>query len=170
MKHIEGGVCAAVGFKAGGVHAGVKKNPNKNDLAIILSDVLCNVSATYTTNKVKAAPLYVTMSHLENKKAKAIIANSGNANACAPKGEENAIKMCKAVANTFGVCENDVVVASTGVIGEQLKVEVIENAMDSLKASLSADGSDAAGKAIMTTDTFKKEIAVETEIGGKTVK
>lgn len=170
MKHIDGGVCAPTGFKAGGVHAGIKRNPNKNDLAIILSDVLCNVSATYTTNKVKAAPLYVTMKHLENKKAKAIIANSGNANACAPGGEENAIKMCKAVSQTFGVDENDIVVASTGVIGERLKVEIIENAMDSLKNSLSDDGSDNAGKAIMTTDTFKKEIAIETTIGGKTIK
>lgn len=170
MKHIEGGVCAPKGFKAAGIHAGIKRNPNKNDLAVIISEEDCTVAATFTTNKVKAAPLYVTMDHIKNKKAKMIIANSGNANACAPLGKENAEKMCKLASEAFGVDENDVLVASTGVIGVTLNVDPIEKAIPSLKELLSKDGSDMAAKAIMTTDTYKKEMAIETEIGNKIIK
>ena len=170
MKHINGGVCAPKGFMAAGIHSGIKHNPKKNDLAVIVSEKPCSVAATFTTNKVKAAPLYVNMEHIKNKTAQMIIANSGNANACAPYGKENAEKMCQLAADNFGVDFDDVLVASTGVIGVTLDVAPIENAVPKLKELLSKDGSDMAATAIMTTDTYKKEISIETEIGGKTVK
>ena len=173
MKFIEGGVCAAQGFKAAGIHVGVKThNTNKKDVALIVSDVDCSASAVFTRNVVKAAPIHVDKKHLENGKARAIVANSGNANACAPNGEENAIKMCQAAARVIGCDPTDVLVSSTGVIGQTLRIEVIENGMAELAAQLScsAEGSDAAAHAIMTTDTVKKDVALETVIGGKTVR
>ena len=172
MKKINGGVTAPLGFTANGVHAGVKANsdPAKNDLALIVSEKECTAAATYTLNRVKAAPLYVTMGHLEDGTARAIIANSGNANACAPYSHEYAERTCAAVAAALGAQKDDVVVASTGVIGQTINVEAIEAAIPALKAGLSRDGSDAAATAIMTTDTVKKEIALEVEIGGKSVK
>ena len=173
MKFIEGGVCAAQGFKAAGIHVGVKThNTNKKDVALIVSDVDCSASAVFTRNVVKAAPIHVDKKHLENGKARAIVANSGNANACAPNGEENAIKMCQAAARVIGCDPTDVLVSSTGVIGQTINVKVIEDGLPELYAALdtTAEASDAAAHAIMTTDTVKKEIAVETEVGGKTVR
>ena len=173
MKFIEGGVCAAQGFKAAGIHVGVKTpNTNKKDVALIVSDVDCSASAVFTRNVVKAAPIHVDKKHLENGKARAIVANSGNANACAPNGEENAIKMCQAAARAIGCDPTDGLVSSTGVIGQTINVKVIEDGLPELYAALdtTAEASDAAAHAIMTTDTVKKEIAVETEVGGKTVR
>ena len=173
MKFIEGGVCAAQGFKAGGIHVGVKTKAGwKKDVALVVSDVDCAAAAVFTKNVVKAAPIHVDKKHLADGKARAIIANSGNANACAPNGEENAIKMCQAAAKVIGCKPEDVLVSSTGVIGQTLNVQVIEDGMEELYAALDAsvEASDAAAHAIMTTDLVKKEVALETEIGGKTVR
>ena len=173
MKMIEGGVCAAKGFKASGIHVGVKShNAEKKDLALIVSDCDCSAAAVFTKNVVKAAPIHVDMAHLSNGKARAIVANSGNANACAPLGEENAVKMCSAAAALIGCPVEDVLVSSTGVIGQTLNVGVIEAGLPGLYDILEASpaGSDAAANAIMTTDTVKKEVALETVIGGKTVR
>ena len=172
MKLISGGVTAAKGFKASGVHAGVKagSSPDKNDLAMILCDTEATAAGVYTMNRVKAAPIYVTMEHLENGVCRGIIANSGNANACAPLGHENAVKMCEAAAAATGLKAGDFLVASTGVIGQTLNVGVIEAACPTLASLLSRDGSMEAAKAIMTTDTVAKEIAVSFEIGGKEVR
>ena len=173
LKFIDGGVCAAQGFKAAGIHVGVKTHANwKKDVALIVSDVDCAASAVFTKNVVKAAPIHVDKTHLADGKARAIIANSGNANACAPHGEENAIKMCQAAAQAIGCKPEDVLVSSTGVIGQTLNVKVIEDGMPELYAALdhSIEASDAAAHAIMTTDTVKKEVAVETTVGGKTVR
>ena len=172
MKIIEGGVCAAKGFKAGAMRCGIRKSHTKKDLAMILSDCVCNASAVYTTNRVKASPILLTKEHLADGKAQAVIVNSGNANACAPFGMENARRQAKAGARALGVSEENVIVASTGVIGQTLNVAVIEQGMPELCAAAAhtAAGSDAAAHAIMTTDTVKKELAVETVIGGKTVR
>lgn len=173
MKYINGGVCAAQGFKAGGLHMGVKThNKNKKDVAMIVSDSVCTAAAVYTKNKVKASHIAVDIEHLSDGTAKAAVINSGIANACAPHGEEYAIKMCAAAAEEIGCEVNDVVIASTGVIGQPLNISAIENGMPELYKSISHsdEGSDAAAKAIMTTDTVKKEIALETEVGGKVVK
>ncbi|SFO92966.1 glutamate N-acetyltransferase [Oscillibacter sp. PC13] len=173
MKFIEGGVCAAQGFRAAGIHVGVKTHAAwKKDLALIVSDVDCAAAAVFTKNAVKAAPIHINKIHLADGKARAVIANSGNANACAPNGEENAEKMCAAAARAIGCAPGDVVVASTGVIGQTINIQVIEEGVPALYGELahSAEASDAAAHAIMTTDTVKKEVAVETSIGGKTVR
>ena len=173
LKLIDGGVCAAQGFKAAGIHVGVKTHADwKKDVALIVSDVDCAASAVFTKNVVKAAPIHVDKAHLADGKARAIIANSGNANACAPHGEENAIKMCQAAAKAIGCKAEDVLVSSTGVIGQTLNVKVIEDGVPELYSALAAtpEASDAAAHAIMTTDTEKKEVAVETVIGGKVVR
>ena len=173
MKEIAGGVCAAKGFRAAGIHVGVKThNVQKKDVALIVSDVMCAAAGVFTTNVVKAAPVLVSRAHLADGKAKAIVCNSGNANACAPQGEENAERMCDAAAKAIGCASGDVLVASTGVIGQTLKVDVIEDGVPKLYALLEASeaASDAAAHAIMTTDTVKKEVAVETTVGGKTVR
>ena len=173
LKFIDGCVCAAQGFKAAGIHVGVKTHANwKKDVALIVSDVDCAASAVFTKNVVKAAPIHVDKTHLADGKARAIIANSGNANACAPHGEENAIKMCQAAAKAIGCKAEDVLVSSTGVIGQTLNVKVIEDGVPELYSALAAtpEASDAAAHAIMTTDTVKKEVAVETTVGGKTVR
>ena len=173
LKFIDGGVCAAQGFKAAGIHVGVKTHASwKKDVALIVSDVDCAASAVFTKNVVKAAPIHVDKAHLADGKARAIIANSGNANACAPHGEENAIKMCQAAAKAIGCKSEDMLVSSTGVIGQTLNVKVIEDGVPELYGALahSAEASDAAAHAIMTTDTEKKEVAVETIVGGKTVR
>ena len=168
MKFIDGGVCAANGFKASGIHVGVKtKNKDKKDLGLIVSDTECTAAAVYTKNIVKAAPLYITKEHLKDGKARVLIANSGNANACASNGEENARRMCSAIASELGLVENDVLVASTGVIGQRLPVEVIENNVGQLVSNLSYEGSKDAAAAIMTTDLTMKELAVEFTINGK---
>ena len=172
LTYIDGGVCAAKGFRSAGIHVGVKThNVNKKDLALIASDVDCAAAAVFTTNVVKAAPIHVTKAHLADGKARAVIANSGNANACAPQGEENAERMCAAAAKAIGCKPEDVLVCSTGVIGQTIKIDVIEEGVPKLFPLLeaSAAGSDAAAHAIMTTDTVKKEAAVETTVGGKTV-
>ncbi|MEA4954250.1 MAG: bifunctional glutamate N-acetyltransferase/amino-acid acetyltransferase ArgJ [Pseudoflavonifractor sp.] len=172
MKPISGGVTAAKGFTAGGVHCGVKagSRAEKKDLAMILSEKECVAAAVYTLNRVKAAPLYITMEHLEDGVARGIIANSGNANACAPASHENARKMCTAAAAATGLAPNDFVVASTGVIGQTLNVAAIEAGVLPLAAALKKEGgSDDAAHAIMTTDTAKKEYAVSLDIGGKIV-
>lgn len=172
MKLISGGVTAAKGFRAAGIHAGVKdgSDPNKNDVAMILCDTEAAAAGVYTMNRVKAAPIYVTMEHLENGVARGVIANSGNANACAPLGHENAVKMAEAAAAATGLQAADFIVASTGVIGQTLNVSKIEAACPTLASLLSRDGSSEAATAIMTTDTRPKEIAVSFELGGKEVR
>ena len=171
MKFIDGGVCAAQGFQAAGIHVGVKtRNKDKKDLALIVSDCDCNAAAVYTKNVVKAAPLHVTKDNISNGRARVVLCNSGNANACAPNGEKHAEQMCKAIGELLNICESDVIVASTGVIGQELPINVIEGGLSDLVSKLSYEGSDAAASAIMTTDLTKKELAVEVEIDGKTVK
>ena len=172
MKKISGGVCAAKGFTAAGIHAGVKagSSPDKNDLALILSDCECAAAATFTNNRVKAAPVYTTMNHLENGILHGIIVNSGNANACAPNGPEHAEAMCAAAAAVTGRQAEDFAVASTGVIGVELNIKAIQDSVPALASALSIGGSQSAAEAIMTTDTVIKEIAVETTIGGKIVR
>ena len=170
MKIIEGGVCAAKGFTANGVHCGIRKNKTKRDLALIYSDTLCTAAAVYTQNLVKGAPLLVTKKHIENGSAQAVICNSGNANTCNANGVEIAEKMSDLIANKLGIKADDVVVASTGVIGQPLDIEPIQNGIPALAEGLSKNGGDAAAEGIMTTDLVKKEIAVEFEIGGKTCK
>ena len=169
---INGGVCAAQGFRAAGLHVGVKTHATwKKDVALIVSDVPCTAAAMFTKNVVKAAPIHVTRAHLAKGKVRAVIANSGNANACAPQGEENAEKMCAAAAKAIGCAPEEVLVASTGVIGQTLNVRVIEEGVPELYGLLerSDAASDAAAHAIMTTDTVKKEVAAEAVVGGKTV-
>ena len=172
LNQISGGVCAAKGFTAAGIHCGVKagSSPDKNDLALILSEKECAAAATYTMNRVKAAPLYVTMDHLENGVAWGVVANSGNANACCPQSHENAEAMSVSAAAATGREPGDFVVASTGVIGQTINISAIQAGLPQAAAALSADGSDAAAHAIMTTDTVKKEIAVSLTIGGKEVR
>jgi len=166
MKIIDGGVCAAKGFKAGAIRCGIRKSQTKKDLAMILSDCECSAAAVYTTNRVKAAPILLTMDNLSNGKARAVIVNSGNANACAPFGMENARREAMAAARALHVAMEDVVVASTGVIGQTLSVECIEEHAGSME--MKYGNSMAAAEAIMTTDTKVKTIAVEFEADGKT--
>lgn len=168
MKQIEGGVCAAQGFTAGGVHCGVRHNRTKKDLALIFSRVPASAAAVYTTNLVKGAPLTVTKAHLANGTAQAVICNSGNANTCNANGIEIAEGMCSLAAEALSIQAEDIVVASTGVIGQPLSLDPIRAGMPALVAALSTQGSNAAAEGIMTTDTIKKEIAIEFQIGGKT--
>ncbi len=170
MKMIEGGVTAAQGFVAGGIHCGVRKNKSKPDLAMIYSEKPCVAAAVYTQNLVKGAPILVTQKNIADGAAKAVICNSGNANTCNADGEEKAQAMCDLTAQALGIAPQDVVVASTGVIGQVLPIEPIAAGVPELVKALSADGSHAAATAIMTTDTIAKEAAAEVEIGGKTVK
>ena len=167
MKLITGGVCAAKGFKANGIHCGIRKNHSKKDLALIVSDVPASAAAVYTTNLVKGAPLLVTKKNISNGIAQAVICNSGNANTCNWNGIQIAEDMCALVEKATGVAASDVVVASTGVIGQVLDITPIENGMAELTAGLSYEGSLNAAQAIMTTDTISKEIAVEFTAGGK---
>ena len=171
-EFIEGGVCAAQGFKAAGIHAGMRANPDKKDLALIVSDTICSAAAVYTKNAVKAAPILIDMKHLADGRARAIIVNSGNANACAPHGEENAVRMCQAAAQAVGCSAEDIVVSSTGVIGQTINVGAIEAAVPALYTQLehTPAASLAAALAIMTTDTVPKEVAAQVEIGGRVVK
>ena len=173
IKFVEGGVCAAKGFKANGIqcglaHAGASVTKKKNDLALIVADTECTAAAVYTTNKVKGAPILVTKEHLKNGKARAVIVNSVNANTCNADGVEKANKMCELAAKELGIDADDVIVASTGVIGQVLPIEPIANGMKELAEGLTYDGNPRALEAIMTTDTQKKEVAVEFELGGKT--
>ncbi len=167
MKIIEGGICAAKGFTAGGIHCGIRKNKGKRDLSLIYSAVRASAAATYTTNLVKGAPLIVTKEHISDGYAQAVICNSGNANTCNANGIEIAEQMSSLLSNALCIDEKDVVVASTGVIGEPLDIKPIADGIPALIDSLSDNGSDNAAEGIMTTDTVKKEVAVEFELGGK---
>lgn len=167
MKQISGGICAAKGFTASGVHCGIRKNRIKNDLALIYSEKPASAAAVYTTNLVKGAPLTVTKKHLENGVAQAVICNSGNANTCNADGIEIAEKMSGLIADALSIPADNIVVASTGVIGQPLEIEPIAAGIPALTAALSKDGCDAAAEGIMTTDTIKKEVAVEFELDGK---
>ncbi len=183
LREIPGGVCAPGGFRAAGVYCGVKQGVpadgpqtvlpsarGKYDLAMILSDCECSAAAVYTLNRVKAAPIYVTMGHLEDGVCRGIIVNSGNANACAPMSHENAARMCQLAAQATGLKQEDFVVASTGVIGQTLNIGAIEAGMPGLVSALSQTGSDDAATAILTTDTVKKQTAVVCTVGGKQVR
>ena len=167
MKTITGGVCAAKGFKASGVHCGIRKNRTKKDLALIYSENVATAAAVYTTNLVKGAPLTVTKKHISDGKAQAVICNSGNANTCNANGIEVAEKMSELIANELKINANDIVVASTGVIGQPLPLEPIASGVKPLVEALSENGGDDAAEGIMTTDLVKKEIAVEFELNGK---
>ena len=170
IKTIEGGVCAAKGFTASGVHCGVRKNRTKKDISLIYSETKASAAAVYTTNLVKGAPLIVTKQHIEDGYAQAIICNSGNANTCNANGIEIAEGMSLLLAQALGIAQTDVVVASTGVIGQPLSLDPISAGIPELVKTLSAKGSNDAAEGIMTTDTIKKEIAVEFTIAGKTCK
>lgn len=168
FKKIDGGVCAAKGFLANGLNCGLNSNKDKNDLCLVFSEALCNAAAVYTQNKVKGAPITVTKKHLEKSggKAQAVIANSKNANTCNADGVEKAEKMCRLAASALNIEPEKVIVASTGVIGKVLPIEPIENSIDSLAKGLSHTANEKAATAIMTTDTVKKEAAVQFEIDG----
>ena len=169
IKQIQGGVCAPKGFTASGVHAGIRKNKTKKDLALIYSETPAAAAAVYTTNLVKGAPLAVTKAHIANGFARAVICNSGNANTCNANGVEVAEQTCAYLADELQISASDVVVASTGVIGQPLDVTPIKNAIPALVAALGDNSADAA-EGIMTTDTKKKEIALSFTIGGKECK
>lgn len=165
----EGGVTAPKGFRANGIHCGIRKNKDKKDLMLIVSDVLCDAAAVYTQNLVCGAPVTVTRENLKNGKARAVICNSGIANTCNADGVEKAEAMCALTEQYTGIPANDVVVTSTGVIGQPIDLEPIQSGMQTLVDGLNENGSSAAAQAIMTTDTVKKEIAVSVELsGGKT--
>ena len=170
MEYIKGGVCAARGFKAAGIHCGVRPNKSKNDLAVIFSEAECAAAGLFTTNKVKAAPVQLDIEAVKGGKIRAVAANSGNANACAPEGLENALRMRTALAKALGIPETEALVSSTGVIGQRLNIEAIEAGLPAAVSALTHGpaGSDAAAAAIMTTDTKKKEFAIEFTVGGKT--
>ncbi|MBQ4269109.1 MAG: bifunctional glutamate N-acetyltransferase/amino-acid acetyltransferase ArgJ [Clostridia bacterium] len=169
MEIIQGGVCAAKGFSASGVHAGIRKNRTKKDLALIFSDTRAAAASVYTTNKVKGAPLTVTKNHIADGYAQAIICNSGNANTCNANGIEIAEETCALLGAELKIPASDVVVASTGVIGQPLDITPIQNGIPALVAALGDHSLDAA-EGIMTTDTKVKEIAVKFTVGGKECK
>ena len=166
MKKIDGGVCAAKGFTASGVHCGIRKNKTKRDIALIYSEVPASAAAVYTTNLVKGAPLTVTKANIADGKAQAVICNSGNANTCNANGIEIATQMCELVGEALGISAKDVIVASTGVIGQPLDIAPIASGIPMLVKEL-GDNSVAACEGIMTTDTKRKEISYEFEIDGK---
>lgn len=170
MKFIDGGVCAAKGFKAGGIHCGIRKNRTKRDLSLIYSENICSAAAVYTTNLVKGAPLTVTKNHISDGKAQAIICNSGNANTCNADGIEVAEKMSFLLADKLSVKAEDIVVASTGVIGQPLDITPIADGISALISSINDNGSAEAAEGIMTTDTVKKEVAVEFTVDNKICK
>lgn len=172
MKYIEGGVCAAQGFKASGLHCGIRKNKTKRDVALIVSEKLGSAAAVYTTNIVKGAPILVDKQNLADGKAQVIICNSGNANTCNADGVQKAMEMCKIAGKQCGVAPENVIVASTGVIGMPLDITPIQNSIEALYNELgnSLESSKNAAEAIMTTDTAVKEVAVEFEIDGVTCK
>ncbi|MBR0599690.1 bifunctional glutamate N-acetyltransferase/amino-acid acetyltransferase ArgJ [Sinanaerobacter chloroacetimidivorans] len=167
IEYINGGVCAPKGFQASGVHCGIRRNKTKKDLALIVSDVMCNAAAIYTTNKVKGAPITVTQHNIQDGRAKAVICNSGNANTCAPNGIEIAKQTCGLLAKELGIKPEDIIISSTGVIGMPLSIEPFETGIPKLVKKLSYEGSDMAAHGIMTTDTLKKECAVSVVIGNK---
>ena len=166
LKQVQGGVCAAKGFRANGVHCGVRKNKTKRDLALIYSETPCTAAAVYTTNLVKGAPLIVTKNHLAGGTARAVICNSGNANTCNANGVEIAEQTCELLGKELKIAPTEIVVASTGVIGQPLDITPIAKGIPPLVAGL-GDNSELACEGIMTTDTTKKEIAFEFTAGGK---
>ena len=166
MNIISGGVCAAKGFKANGIHCGIRKNKTKRDLSLIYSEVPANAAAVYTTNLVKGAPLVVTKENIKNGKAQAVICNSGNANTCNANGVEIATETCEILSKALNIDATDVVVASTGVIGQPLDITPIKNGIPELVDGLGAQKSVEAAEGIMTTDTKLKEVAVSFNIGG----
>jgi len=168
IQFIKGGVTAPSGFVAAGIHCGIRRNKSKRDLALIVADRQCAAAAVVTTNRVKAAPIHLSIKHLENGRARAILANSGNANACAPGGLDAAKKCVDTAAAALGIQPEDIIVNSTGVIGQPLPVDTITSAIPELVNALSTD-SGPAEEAIMTTDTFSKSTAVKCIIGGKPV-
>ena len=168
MKMITGGVCAAKGFKANGIRCGIRANHTDKDLALVVSDVMCTAAAVYTTNLVKGAPIAVTRENISDGRAQAVIVNSGNANTCNADGPEIARKMCGLAAQALGLDPTDIIIGSTGVIGQPLSIIPIENGMAELVSGLRVDGNSDAVEAIMTTDTRKKEAAVEFELDGHT--
>lgn len=168
-KVIEGGVCAAQGYRANGLNCGLNKNREKNDLGLYVSDVAAKTAGVYTTNKVKGAPILVTKAHLEKTDgvSRGVIMNSKNANTCNADGVEKAEAMCELIAKELGLNADEILVASTGVIGQILPIEPIANNVKALAEGLTYNGNERAATAIMTTDTVKKEYAVEFELGGK---
>lgn len=170
MDFIDGGVCAATGFKAAGTHCGIRKNRSKNDLALIFSEKRAAAAAVYTQNLVKGAPIAVTKKHISDGYAQAVIVNSGNANTCNANGIYIAEETARITGKALSIPETDVVVASTGVIGQPMFIEPFEAGVPVLAKTLSKDGNDDATEGIMTTDTIKKSVAVEFDLGGKTVR
>ena len=167
---INNGICAPQGFRAAGIHCGIRPNKTKKDIALIVSDVAASAAAVYTQNLVKGAPIYVTQKNIKNGTARAMVCNSGIANTCNADGIDKAVEMCAITAAALGIDTGDIIVASTGVIGQPLNIEPIREGMPRLVGELSYEGGASAVEAIMTTDTVPKECAVELEIGGKTVK
>ncbi|MGN0984370.1 MAG: bifunctional glutamate N-acetyltransferase/amino-acid acetyltransferase ArgJ [Gemmiger sp.] len=169
-QQIPGGVCAPAGFAASGVHCGIRHNPGKLDLALIKASVRCAAAGVYTTNKVYGAPIQVDRLHLADGYAQAIVVNSGNANTCAANGVALANECCQLVAEALGVSANDVLPASTGVIGQPMVIDPFQRGIPAAAAALRADaeGSNLAARAIMTTDTYPKEYAIQFTLGGKT--
>ena len=168
MEYISGGVCAAKGFKASGVHCGIRKNKSKKDLALIVSETRAAAAAVYTQNLVKGAPIFVTKKNIDDGYAQAIICNSGNANTCNADGVEIARGMCALVSQYTDIAPEDVIVASTGVIGQPLSLAPMASGIPTLAGTLSESGSTGAAEAIMTTDLRIKEVAVRFVLGGKT--
>ncbi|MDE5766244.1 MAG: bifunctional ornithine acetyltransferase/N-acetylglutamate synthase [Clostridia bacterium] len=169
IEEIQGGVCAPKGFKANGIHCGIRKNKAKRDFALIVSEVRAAAAGVYTSNLVKGAPVVVTKKNLGDGYAQAIICNSGNANTCNANGIEIAEGMCALVENAGDISAKDVIVASTGVIGQQLDLSPMRYHMQELWSGL-GDNSNLAAEAIMTTDTVRKSVAVSFELGGKVCK
>ena len=170
FKKVTGGVCAAKGFQAAGVHCGFRANPNKKDLALIVADVRCTAAGMYTSNKVKGAPITVDKAHLTDGHAQAILVNSGNANTCAANGIDLANECCRLAAGALGLKEEDILPSSTGVIGQPMTIDPFAKGIPEAVAQLAGgeEGSTAAAQAIMTTDTYPKQYALQFTLGGKT--
>ena len=170
FKEVTGGVCAAKGFQAAGVHCGFRANPNKKDLALIVADVRCTAAGMYTSNKVKGAPITVDKAHLTDGHAQAILVNSGNANTCAANGIDLANECCRLAAGALGLKEEDSLPSSTGVIGQPMTIDPFAKGIPEAAAQLAGGeaGSTAAAQAIMTTDTYPKQYALQFTLGGKT--
>ncbi len=168
FKKIPGGLCASQGFQAAGAHCGIRRNTEKKDMMLVVCDVSCNSAAVYTQNKVKGAPILLTQHNLQNGKARGILCNSGNANTCSPGGLDIAKACCKLAADATNLASEDFIIASTGVIGQELPMAPFESGIPMLAASLSTNGGSDAADAIMTTDTKRKEYAYEFTLGGKT--
>lgn len=167
IKFTDGGVTAPKGFTANGIHCGIRKSKDKKDLALIFCEKECDTAAVYTQNLVCGAPITVTKNNISDGKARAVVCNSGIANTCNADGIEKAEGMCEITANALGISKSDIIVASTGVIGQPLDLEPVKDGMDELVSGLNKNGSDSAANAIMTTDTVKKEFACELTLGGK---